>query len=340
MPIRIEPYCARQEHEWDAFIQHSSRNGGIFQERNFLGYHAPGKFHDDSLTFWSGNAIAGVLPVARVDTPDGRIVAHSHPGSTAGGLIYHREMTLREVLSLLELAIDYYRSRGYDRLELRLAESLFSYPTDGELLYLLWHRGFQLVTREIGSCVNLEQSDNWLSLGRRKNPGTIRSLKKQGIICLQTDDPNASFTLVINNLEQRYGKRSTHTLEELADLKARYPDRLHFWLAARDDTPIATIVVFVVNRHAVHDFYIAQDYAYAKLNVMPALFYQAFEYYQAKGFHWFNFGLSSRADLIKWGILEFKERMGGRATYKDVWALGPLSEYRPYQPPRYEQIAI
>jgi hypothetical protein len=340
MSIQAETYRDVMDKQWDMFVRQYSRNGGIFQERKFIGYHPPGKFRDDSLVFLSDGAVVGVLPAARIGEPGQQMVAYSHPGSTAGGLIYHREMTLREVLTMLELAIDYYKSRGYHRLEFRLAESLFAYPGDGELLFLLWHRGFKLVTREVGSCVNLNNSDNWLTLGRKKNPGTIRSLRKQGIRSFLTDDPDASFRLVANNLEQRYGKHPSHSAQELADLKLRYPDRVHFWLAAQGDTPIATIVVFVVNRHAVHDFYIAQDYAYSKLNAMPMLFYHAFEHYQSLGYEWFNFGLSSRADWIKWGILEFKERMGGRGTFKDVWALEDLLAYRPYEQSREGQASL
>ncbi len=333
MHIRVEPYCPDMDAAWDDFIRQSSRNGGIFQERTFLGYHPSHRYCDDSLLFRAGNEIVGILPVARLETSEHGKVAFSHPGSTAGGLIYHRQMTLRDVLAMLELAIEYYRSRNYDRIELRLAEALFSYPSDGELIYLVWHRGFKLVTREISSCVDLRDSANWFGMGRKKNPGTIRALQKQGVQCFLAQDLKPSYDLIACNLQMRFGKHPTHSFEELADLKQRYPERIHPWLAVHRGVPVATIVVFVVNRHAVHDFYIAQNYDYAKLNVMPALFYGAFEHYQAEGYDWFNFGLSSRGDWIKWGILEFKERMGGRAITKDVWALDNLMEYRPCRPP-------
>lgn len=333
MQIDLQPYQESFATEWDAFVINQSRNGGIFQERKFLSYHPKDRFKDESLLFYSGHHLIGVLPAACCMMADQQLAAVSHPGSTAGALVYHKEMTVREVLLMLEKAIEYYKNKGFYRLEFRLAEALFSYPTDGELLYLLWHRGFKLVTREICSCVNLENEDNWLRMGRKKNPATIRSLKNKGVQVHQIEDPAIPYSLIAQNLANRYEKKPTHSLEELSDLKSRYPDRIHFWVAVKDHLTLATVVVFVVNKQAVHTFYIAQDYTYARLNVMPILFYEAFNYYKALGFKWFNFGLSSRGDWIKWGILEFKERMGGRATFKDVWALDNLAAYQFYNFP-------
>lgn len=331
MSLRVETYRDEQEIAWDQFVRDESRNGGIFQERKFLAYHPKDRFKDCSLLFHMDNRLFGILPAARVIGADGSDEVISHPGSTAGGLVFHRTAILREVLAMLESAISLYRADGAKRLEFRLAEPIFSHPSDGELAYVLWHRGFQLRTREVSSCVDLTSAQNWLSLGREKNPGTIRSLLRKGITAQRADDPSEVYRLIAENLDQRYQKRPTHSAEEFAEIKARYPDRIHYWVVRVDGVAVATVVVFIVNHHAVHDFYIAQNYAYAKLNVMPLLFYTAFDYYRQAGFRWFNFGISSRGDWIKWGILEFKERMGGRATFRDVWSYEHLAAYRPYQ---------
>lgn len=332
--LQFQRYQDHLADQWDTFVLNHSRNGGIFHERKFLSYHPQDRFADDSLLFYSDKNLVGVLPTACTIMSDQTKCATSHPGSSAGGLVYHKKMTVRELLIMLETAIAYYQQQGYSRLEWRLAESLFSYPTDGELLYLLWHRGFQLITREISSCVNLNNENNWLQMGRKKNPGTIRSLKKTGITVQVVEDPETIYPLIENNLQNRYQKKPTHSLPELSDLKSKYPQRIHFWTVQQANLKMATVVVLMVNQYAVHDFYIAQDYYYAKLNVMPLLFYEMFRHYQNLGFHWFNFGISSRHDQIKWGILEFKEHMGGRATFREVWALDNLANYQPYQFPK------
>ena len=88
-----------------------------------------------------------------------------------------------------------------------------------------------------------------------------------------------------------------------------------------EDAPVATVVVFQASGHAVHDFYTAQDHAKCRLRAMPLLFDTMFCHYRDLGFEWFNFGISSRGEWIKWGILEFKEGMGGRGICRDSWVL-------------------
>lgn len=327
--MELLPFSKSLQNEWDDFIRMESRNGGIFHERNFLDYHPVGRFLDASVVLRNNRKIIGVIPAARQETEQGwRVVSHS--GSSAGGLVYQRNQGLREVLEMLESALLYYREIGALSLEFQLAEPIFSEPSDSELTYLLWHRGFRLATREISSCVSLKAGVSWEQFGRKKNCNDIRRLRSKGVTSVLLDNPVDIYSLIEGNLDNRYAKRPTHELAELTELKRRYPDRLHFWAAVLDGQPIATVVTFVVNHTAIHDFYIALDYAHARLQVMPLLFYDIFSHYQKQGFSWFNFGISSRGDWIKWGILEFKERMGGRGTCRDTWIKENLAAYQPY----------
>lgn len=321
-------YAEELRDAWDYFVCHESRNGTIFHERNFLEYHPVDRFIDSSLVFLRNKRIVGVLPAAQVKAGEARIV--SHPGSSAGGLVFQRTHTLRDVLGLLESALCYYRDKGFQSLELRLGEPIFSSPTDNELTYLLWHRGLRLITREISSCIDLSDGKSWLRYGRKKNGNDIRRLEKMGIRTVQLDDPSEIYPLIERNLNNRYKKKPTHTFSELLELKRRYPARVHFWAASFDQKCIATAVTFVANQNAIHTFYIAVDYDYARLQVMPLLFHGILAHYQQQGYRWFNFGISSRESLIKWGILEFKERLGGRATMRETWTCEDLSRYERY----------
>ncbi len=327
--VRVERFEPSRTQEWDTFVCAHSRNGGIFQEQRFLGYHPEGRFVDESLLLYLDDELRGVLPAAIHPQDDKRIAAH--PGSSAGMLVYHLRATTREVLALLEAALLHYKERGFRSIEFRMPEGFFTYPSAGELDFLLWHRNFRLKSREVSSSVNLDTEDNWLHMGRKKNPNSIRAARKKGVVIERVPTAQEPYSLIEQNLSQRHSKKPTHSLKELEQLKKLYPDRLDFWVARYESECIATVVTLRVTERAVHDFYIAQDYSHAKLNVFPSLFYEMFQFYKDNGFDWFNFGISSRGDWIKWGILEFKERMGGRATYRDVWELLELQDYEPYE---------
>jgi len=328
--ILIELYSPEFAERWDRFVKDESRNGTIFQERRFLAYHPAERFEDDSLVFVTDGIIVGVFPAAKVKSENG-YRAVSHPGSSAGGIVFHRKCGLRDVLFMLEKAIMYYQKTGIASLELRLGEPVFAYPVEGELGFMLWHRGFKLTSREISSCVNLLADQDWFDFGRKNNRTDIRRLVRKGITVELLEEPSTIYPLIYANLGNKYGKHPTHSLPELIDLKQRYPERIHFWAAMHESQPVATIVVFIANQYAVHNFYTAQGSDASKLHIMPLLFDHVFRYYKNCGYLWFNFGISSRGDWIKWGILEFKEQMGGRATIRENWVYDDLSKYIAYE---------
>ena len=79
--IEVKEYTEDLHTFWDQFIRTSSRNGGIFQERDFLSYHPKEKFNDASLLFFEEGDLIGVFPAAII-IDDGKKKVISHPGSS------------------------------------------------------------------------------------------------------------------------------------------------------------------------------------------------------------------------------------------------------------------
>lgn len=167
-------------------------------------------------------------------------------------------------------------------------------------------------------------------MGRERNIRYAKSLQSKGYEIIKTDDIPAVYRLMEKNLGERYQKKPTHTLAELQDLSKKYPERIDFWLVREKGRDIAGMVLFEFNEQGIHDFYTSQDYTFAKEQVLPFLYYHVFDFYAKKGYHWFNIGISSRGDLIKWGILEFKEKTGARASFRENWILDDIEKYSPY----------
>ena len=333
MAIEVVRFSPDKTKEWDDFVKNHSRNGGLFTEQKFLSYHPEGRFADCSLMCYKDGKLNGVFPAASKVGEHGEKCIISHPGSSCGALVYAETAKTRDVLAMLEAVISYYKSEEAASLELRLAEPIFDMPSAEELTYLLWHRGFELKSKELASCVRLDEKKKWRSYGRKKNKTDINNLLRKGFTVAQTQEVSDIYPLIERNLEKRYNKKPTHSFEELKYLKEMYPERIHFWAVSYEGKVVGTVVAFAVNDKAVHDFYIAQDYEFANYNLMPMLFYHIFESYLEQGYEWYNFGISSRGDLIKWGILEFKERMGGRATARESYILKDIQSYENYEFP-------
>jgi hypothetical protein len=325
----VKIYDPSYNERWDNFVINQSRNGTIFTERKFLSYHKNDKFKDKSLLFFDDNELKAVFPAAEMKS-EGQIGIVSHPGSSNGGVIYSRYAKTKDALEILELLIDYYKIERYDFIEIRLNEPIFDLPSSDEMRYLFWHRGFQIKTKELSSCVLLDDSSSWIEFGRKKNVTDINNLKRQGYNVTLTNSTEEVYSVIESNLLRRYNKKPTHSFSELEKLKTLYPHRIHYWKVTYENNIAAAVVSFVANKIGVHDFYIAQSEDFKRINIMPLLFYNIFEYYKNEGFKWYNFGISSRSDWIKWGILEFKERMGGRASVRESLILKDLQNYKPY----------
>lgn len=327
--FELVPYTDDWSKSWDTFIRDESRNGTIFHEREFLAYHPPSRFEDASCLFIENKGqtrlIRGVFPAALVD---GAVI--SHPGSSYGGLLYGSSIKTPEVLGMLEQLFSHAKNLGASALEMRLAENLiYALPPDQELSFLLWHRGAQLKVRELGSCVVLQQGD-WKDWARDSYAWSVSKASRSGVQVSSEIPLEQIYPLVEKNLAGRYGKKPVHSLDELNDLKRRFPEQLKAWTASLDGKPIATVVVFEANKSVTHSFYIAQDYDYSKYNALYYVFDRLLTFYKEKGFRYFNFGISSRSDWIKWGILAFKEGVGGRAVFRETWRIENLAEYQPY----------
>lgn len=324
--VRIEQYQVENQNLWDEFVQNESRNGTIFQEQRFLSYHPKNKFQDNSLLFYFDDILMAVLPAV---IQENKLI--SHPGSSAGGLIFRDKAGLREVLTIIDTLLDHLKTKKIKSAEFRLAENIFGWPVQDELTYSLWHRGFTLLNREISTCIPLQDEYNWLQWGRKKNIFDIRKAEKEGFTVINEKDISIAWHIVNDNLDHRYQKNPTHSLTELIHLKNLYPDGIDPWVCySPEGIPIATVICFVSNKNTIHDFYIAQAYDKVKINILPFVFQKLLENYTSRGFKWFNFGISSRGDWIKWGILEFKERIGGRGVNRDAWIHNNIDTYELY----------
>jgi hypothetical protein len=331
--MEVKAYTKDHHKQWDEFVKNTSRNGGIFQERDFLSYHPDGKFKDASLLFFEKGLLMAVFPAAII-SENGKKKVVSHPGSSCGGLVFHFCATLQQVLEILELLITVYQENQVDSIEIRLSEPIFNAIPDEELRFLLWHRGFTIKSQEISTCVKLSENKVWERLCRKRNLSYIKQQEKDGVKIMETNDVDQVYPVIEMNLKVRYNRVPTHSREELIKLKEIYPDRIHYWIAAKEDQVLGILVLFDVNTTGVHSFYIAKNEQYENVKAMPLLFHRVFEHYYKTGYAWFNFGISSRGEQIKWGILEFKENVGGRATARQIWHLENIGEYKKYENPQ------
>lgn len=137
-------YEDKYEKDWDELVLNRSLNGNFLQTRNFLNYHHSGKFKDHSLMFFKGETLAAVMPANELE--QGRILL-SHQGSTFGGLVIGADFCDTSNYNwIFKDLMEHFKSRGYERAELRMPHWLYARKDRGnELLdYYFQLNGFAM----------------------------------------------------------------------------------------------------------------------------------------------------------------------------------------------------
>jgi hypothetical protein len=331
-PLCVIPYSCDWKDSWDDFVRNKSRNGNIFHEQKFLSYHGD-RFEDSSILITEEEDILAVIPAA-VKREDSRIGIISHPGSSYGGVIFLDNIRLKLLKDILNVAIEYYyKIYKADYFKLIIQENFHTNKSFDALIFLLWHRGFEIKSKEASCVKDLTDlsPDNYTKTIRQyiksnkdKRVGITHSIVKT------TEQLKSCYELIKNNLKNRYDKQPVHNFDELIDLRNRYGEKIEIFCSSFDNQIIASVVVFILDKYTIHDFYTSLNYEYGQQKPLFGLFDYIFHFYKEKGYRFFNFGISSRARWIKWGILEFKEQFGTMILTRDVWRLENLSEKWPY----------
>jgi hypothetical protein len=332
--MRIIRYSADLQKDWDDFVRTKSRNGTIFHEQQFLSYHGD-RYEDCSIMVVEDKKsdILAVIPAAVIMEGNKRGIV-SHPGSTYGGIIFREDLKVRKLKDVIDVALGYYyRNLSDGFFKVILQEEFHTGDTFCDLVYLLWHRGFVIKSKEasIAKSLKVFSRDDYSKRVREY----IRSRRDVKVdikhtVAVSDDEIVACYKIIKDNLVKKYDKTPTHSVEELLALKKMYGDRITFFYSEFQKEITGVVVTFELNEKVIHDFYIAQNSAYLKLHPLIWLFDYVLNYFAALGYEYFNFGISSRGGWIKWGILEFKEKFGGKLLTRDVWQLSDMSGAWPH----------
>jgi hypothetical protein len=305
------------EAQWDAFVNESD-NATIFHTRRFLSYHPEGRFRDNSLVFYKKGEVLALFPAAVLNTAEGESLV-SHPGTSYGGFVYRKNLSIKDAFFLVETLCAYCAKQGYAAVQLTLVPIIYQNHLSQYIDFALVKNGFTYTRREVSSVVQLDTPDAQLLDTYR--PDARRAVKKArsaGISVRQSDDYHAFYDILTTNLRMRHNVQPTHTLDELQTLAKLFPERIRLWAAFHDDRLIAGVCNFSANPRVVLAFYISHDQAYQQYRPVNLLFYEIMRQSRAEGFAFLDFGIFTVHMKPNWGLGRFKENFGARGIFRDT----------------------
>lgn len=307
--FEIKRYSPNDQETWDKYVA-KARNATFLFYRNYMDYHAD-RFHDHSLLFYKGNHLHSILPAHEKEG-----VFCSHLGLTYGGLIMDKDVTAADVVQLFKELNIYLKAQGFQRVIYKPVPWVYhQLPSEEDLYAIYWQCHAQLVQRDMGTTIFMQEHLRWRKDRRRR----LKKAVEAGVIVKRTDD-FASFWKVLNdNLQERHNVRPVHTLQEIELLHKRFPDNIVQYNSYYQGEVVAGMT-FYISRNMIHGQYCSSNDIGKELGAVDAI-YNKVMYEDYPDYKYLDFGRSTEGigDVLNEGLIAQKEGFGGRGVVYDTY---------------------
>lgn len=310
--MQVIRYNQEYRNQWDEFVN-SSANGTFLLTRGFMEYHKE-RFNDYSLLVFDDKKLITILP-ANGD----KQALYSHSGLTYGGFIYPSSYSSLRVMEAIDLAIEYLREAGFQRLHYKPTPSIYHNTSAQADLYALYRHGATLTGRSISSVIPLQSSYQLSTLRKRQIKKAIaHSLEVE----VDGDQWGDFWHILTLNLQTNHHCNPAHSLEEILLLKSLYNTNIKLYTVYNEESSIVAGTVLFITPRCVHVQYIAASEMGKKTGALDMLFAQLIERY-AEDYSYFDFGISTEqnGNYLNRGLLHQKEGFGAVATLYDQYQL-------------------
>lgn len=295
---------------WDEFVGRS-RQGTFLFERAYMDYHQD-RFADHSLMVYRKTRLFALLPANATDG-----VLWSHQGLTYGGLLTGPEATVEDVCDAFRSINAYLQQVGIMRVVYKAMPWIYHrLPAEEDLYALTNVCGAQLMVRHISSTLIANHRLRFIE-SRRSG---IRKALRQGVLVRESDDLEAFWNILDNNLEHKYGAHPVHSLAELQLLKKRFPTQIRLFMAYRGSEALGGTLIYETPQ-VVHTQYISASPEGKACGALDLLFDELLNkvYLQTP---FFDFGKSSNGDGhdLNEALIFQKEGFGGRGVCYDWYS--------------------
>ena len=307
--FEVRRYTPDRADEWNHFVA-QSKNGTFLFDRRFMDYHAD-RFRDHSLMIYRDRRLYALLPANEKDN-----VLVTHGGLTYGGLVMSRQCSAKGVLDAFTAMNDNLCQQGFHHVIYKAIPWIYhQLPAEEDLYALTSVCNARLTIRDISSAV---VASHRMKFAESRRSG-LRKAQHAGLTVTESDDVEAFWHILNDNLTAKYAVHPVHTADELRLLRSRFPDRIRLWLVYRGQTPVGGTLLFLTPQ-VLHTQYISATPEGKAIGAIDLLFDHLINKVYADC-PYIDFGkstVSDSADLNEQLIFQ-KEGFGARAVCYDTY---------------------
>lgn len=318
--ISVKQYVEGEEVRWNQFVS-GSNNGTIFHCLDFLSYHGD-RFKNNAhhLVWYKGESILAVMPMG-IFEEEGKLVAKSPYGASWGGIVQPIKFKFERSAQVVDALLEYLRQRDIREVVLTLPPRCYYRQYSVYVEFQLMRAGFYIANREVTSVLPIFQGDSAEIYFEVRGRNSARKAEKSGVTVKQNDDLDVFYPILLGS-KRKHEAVPTHTLDELIDLKRRFPGGIVADVAYIDaDRPIAGALYFICNPLCILTFYLAHETEFSELNATNLLVRERILQAQRDRFKFFDFGTSTHGMEPRPNIFKFKESFGSVGYFRDTYRL-------------------
>lgn len=305
----VKKYDQTDYKTWNDFIG-QAKNATFLFHRDFMEYHQD-RFEDFSLLVFENQKLKAVLPGNKQENS-----IHSHQGLTYGGLIYGENTKLASVIEIFKAVLFFLYENEFEKLYFKTIPSIYHLKPAEEILYSLFLSKAKLVRRDSLSVIDLSQEKNISKIRKR---GFQKAISNQLVIKEENDFESFWNAILIPNLDQKHQAKPVHTIVEMNQLKALFPNNIHQFNVYSDNKIVAGTTIFETETVA-HCQYISKNEKHDNLGSLDYLF-QYFIQERFAGKKFFDFGISNenQGKNLNEGLSYWKESFGAGTIIHDFY---------------------
>lgn len=274
-----------------------------------MDYHSD-RFEDFSQLIFKNNTLVAVLPANKI-----RNVVYSHQGLSYGGLVLQKDCRSNDYVQILKVVLK--ALNGFNVEELVVKTLPFIYNTE---LAEEFNYAIHFLKHTIAKVDSYYVIDG--NVGYKPNRNRKRALNVANNNGLKVTEEGLSFfwkNILTANLENRFGVKPVHSLNEIQMLQSKFPNSIKSFFASKENIIYAGVVVFI-SSNVVHFQYSSGNEERTETGALDFLFDYIIKKYSS--YKYISFGSSATDSTLKIdkGLSYWKESFGAKlisqTTYK------------------------
>lgn len=319
--LSLRPYIPGDDDAaWDALVR-TSCNGTFLHTRRFLSYHGD-RFVDRSVVLADPKGrLRGVLPAA--EEPRRRGTVTSHPGLSYGGLVHDGTIRGERLIGVLREIGAYYAASGARELRYKPTPAIFHRVPAADDIYSLFRLRAERYRCDLSATIDVAER-------LKPRHGRVHSqqlARKAGIeVDWDWGGIDEYWSILEDNLRERFGVKPAHSLEEIQLLGRLFPDEIRLISARLKGRIVAGGVMFCA-RPVLHLQYSSADLTGRDLGGPDLVVEAGIAYAREHGYRYYSFGSSTEREgwELNESLYDFKLSFGGGAVVWEHYSL-PLLE--------------